>query len=99
MLAGIPGLSDIPVVGRLLWIFWLFQQMASRQYVSISYCVCKTHRKGRLIMLTAMIICLLAGVCLIIAAIMNHDGTSAIRSINLSVDPNRNGPWMRSTVT
>jgi hypothetical protein len=74
-----PGAARmIPIVGRLLWIIWLIQQMASRQYVTVSFCVCKAHQTKRLIMIVVMALGMLAGIGLIAAAIGNQDATLGI---------------------
>jgi hypothetical protein len=63
----------IPVVGRILWVFWLIGQMNSRQRISVSYCVCKKHQSAQLIAIIAMAIGLIAGLALVGAAIANQN--------------------------
>ncbi|HEY7086676.1 MAG TPA: hypothetical protein VH518_01225, partial [Tepidisphaeraceae bacterium] len=57
-----PGAARmIPFVGRIVRIIWVINQMRTRQYLTVSYCLCKAHRARRTMMFAIMGIGMLIG--------------------------------------
>jgi hypothetical protein len=71
----------IPIIGVFFRIAWLVGRMQSRQYLTISYCVCRRHRTLRLIWSVVMGAGILAGVTMLGIAIAQDRGTLAIAGI------------------
>jgi hypothetical protein len=57
-----PGMGTfVPIVGRLFWITWLFNRLNTREYLTVSYCICTKHRTIKWLAVAAMTIGMIAG--------------------------------------
>jgi hypothetical protein len=55
----------IPFVGRFVRLAWVIKQMATRQHLTVSFCVCPKHRTMRMIGMITLAIGLPAGIALV----------------------------------
>jgi len=63
----------IPFVRIVVWIVWLIGRMSSRQYVTVSYCVCKKHRSTRTAAIVGMALGMIIGVTMFLIGIRNSN--------------------------
>lgn len=64
-----PGAARfIPFIGRFVRLAWMINQAATRQHLTISFCVCKRHRMQRVLGFVAMAIGLIAGIAIVALA-------------------------------
>ncbi len=69
-----PGIGTmVPLFGRILWMMWLLRRMKDREYLTVSYCVCKKHRAIKLAAIAAMAIGMIAGAIVFVIGIKNSD--------------------------
>ena len=88
-----PGaLRHIPFVGHIAWLVWAVGQMRTRQYVTVSFCVCKRHRATRVLTMIGMAIGMLAGVALV--AIGASSGANARSWIGVNTTEVIVGVWV-----
>src|SRR5213596_1140124 len=87
-----PGaLRHIPFVGHIVWLAWAVGQMRTRQYVTVSFCVCKRHRATRVLAMIGMAIGMLAGVALV--AIGASSGGNSRSGIGINTTQVIVGVW------
>jgi hypothetical protein len=77
-----PGAARfIPVVGRFVRLAWVIKQIATRQRVTVSFCVCPKHRALRMIGMIALAVGLPAGIVLVAMGAPKSDQSLIITGV------------------
>ena len=73
-----PGLGTwIPGIGRMFWVMWLFNRLNTREYLTVSYCVCAKHRTIKWLAIAAMTIGMIAGTIITVMGFANSGKSTA----------------------